>query len=196
MPPKPAVDYRAGSEYHAQRRHLHTAAVLCCQSAIDVLGQPSSLLDVGCSEGRLVEWARERGIQAIGVDMAAPVHDSRGWLYFHDLRQELFMAMDYDWVLCWEVAEHLDSEYADILCDSLVRHLKRPSGRLIFTAAVPGQRGPGHINTQPLWFWRALLEDRGLVWLQDASEQLSRAWLDVAPRAPWYGKNVQVLAWA
>jgi hypothetical protein len=194
MQPKP--DYAAGAAYHEQRRHLHAHAVRCLELAMVTFAAPRSVLDVGCGEGALVGWCRTRGIEAIGLDLAVPV-DEPGWgLLHHDLRMPLDLGIAFEWVLCWEVGEHLPADAAGTLCDTLARHVARPFGRLLFTAAVPGQRGPGHINTQPLWFWRALLEERGLHWQAEETSLLAPLWLSEAPKAPWYGNNLQCFAWA
>lgn len=190
----PKLNYEAGSLYHRQRRHLQTSTVRCVETAVSLFGRPASVLDVGCGAAApLVDWCEGKGIFATGVDLA--VLDGRDVLQ-HDLRLPLDLDRVFQWVLCWEVAEHLPPESADTLCDTLARHIARPQGRLIFTAAVPGQSGPGHINCQPQTYWRGLLETRGLRWLAGESQLLSDLWLSEVPRAPWYGRNVQVFGWA
>lgn len=178
------------------RRVLQPSTIRCLDLALENYQHPASLLDVGCGQGVTIEHARGLGIQAIGVDLAVPVQDSRGWFYHHDLRTPLDLGVSFDWVLCWEVAEHLEPEADETLCDTVARHLKRPSGRLFFTAAVPGQRGPGHINCRPTAFWRGLFEVRGLSCLTGESSILGPLWLTGAPRAPWYGRNLQIFGWA
>lgn len=192
MPP----DYSAGSPYHVRRRAaLEPAMLECLNLAMAAFGTPRSLLDVGCGEGKGIDRCLDLGIRAIGVDLGV-VEESRGWFVRHDLHDPLDLGVSFDWVLCLEVAEHLEAAAAGTLCDSIVRHVAKPHGRLFFTAAVPGQHGPGHLNCQPLQYWRTLLESRGLVWLAIESQQLSGLWTKAAPRAPWYGRNLQIFGWA
>jgi hypothetical protein len=66
----------------------------------------------------------------------------------------------------------------------------------LFTAAQPGQRGQGHINCQPKNYWLWHFQTRGLTLQHFETKQLSALWLEQAPRAPWYGRNLQVFAWA
>ncbi len=192
---RPDPVYAPGSSYHARRKRYAGAAVRCLALAVEKLGEPKSLLDVGCgAHAPIVQSCLASGIDAWGVDMGigdpAPVQ-CLSW----DLCDPLHLAMQFAWVVCWEVAEHMPEVSADTLCDSLVRHLGRPGGRLVFTAAAPGQRGPGHINCQPQAYWRERLTARGLVWLEKESGGLSRLWR-LVPEAPWYARNVQVFGWA
>lgn len=157
----------------------------CLEIALATLDRPASLLDVGCGDGHLVTRAKQAGVDSLGVDLSA-----EGAAHA-DLREPLDLGRTFDWVFCWEVAEHLPAESADTLCDSLVRHLA-PGGTLLFTAAHPGQRGDGHVNEQPQLYWRDKLAERGLIYDAVQTQQLSAAWLREAPKTPWYGTNLQV----
>lgn len=184
--------YAPGSDYHLQRRWTHPHSVRCLERAIAVLGTPGSLLDVGCAEGVHVACARAQGITAMGIDIAAPEGDPT--LVRADLRDPVDLHQRFDWVLCWEVAEHLPASAADTLCDTLVRHLQ-PTGRLIFTAAGPGQRGPGHVHCADQSFWHAQFSTRGLTHAAEVSATLRQQWLRCSPKTPWYGRNVSVYWW-
>jgi hypothetical protein len=63
----------------------------------------------------------------------------------------------YDLAVCLEVAEHLpESSAAD-----LVRALTAFAPVVLFSAAVPGQGGVGHINEQWPAYWKGLFEQHG-----------------------------------
>lgn len=156
---------------------------------MSVLGTPDSLLDVGCAEGVHVEWARAHDIEAMGIDLAAPEGDPS--LVRADLREPVMLGRRFDWVLCWEVAEHLPPESAGTLIDTLARHVQ-PTGRILFTAAGPGQRGPGHVHCVEPTFWHRLFLERGLTYAAVLSSELRRRWLKCSPRTPWYGSNAAV----
>ena len=181
-------NYTADSDYHLSRRWIEPHTVRCLDAAFTLLGQPTSLVDMGCATGALVTWATYRGVDAVGVDLAAPEHPP---FLRADLRYPLDLGRTFQWVLCWEVAEHLPEGAADILCQTLVRHMD-PSGRVLFTAARPGQRGPGHINVQPPAYWTAKFAALGLAPAPGESRQLRETWLACAPRTPWYGRNAMV----
>jgi len=178
--------YAPGSAYHVSRRWTQKHAVRCLEAACTLLGQPASLLDIGCAEGGLVLWATGRGIDAMGIDLAAPEDPA---LVRADLRAPVDLRRTFDWVLCWEVAEHLPSSAADTLVETVIRHLS-PTGRVLFTAARPGQVGPGHINLQTMDYWaEKFYALGGLVIAEQPSLAVRKAWLKAAPKTPWYGRN-------
>lgn len=181
--------YAPGSVYHERRRWTHPHSVRCLQTAVDLLGTPASLLDVGCAEGVHVEWANAHGIAAMGIDLAAPTDHSA--FVCADLRQPVSLGRQFDWVLCWEVAEHLPADAAPILIDTLVRHMQ-PTGRILFTAARPGQPGPGHIHCADPEVWHQWFREHGVSHAIELSKTLQKRWLQCSPRTPWYGMNAAV----
>lgn len=188
MPPDPM--YAAGSAYHQRREKTSPHTVRCFEAALDLLGTPDSLLDLGCGTGALVRRARERGIEAVGVDVAVNTTNDPAFVYA-DLRDTLDLGRRFDWVLCWEVGEHLPPRAAAGLVETCVRHMA-PKGRILFTAARLGQRGPGHVNCQQPEWWAKLFASYGLTVAVDPSRALRRAWLACAPTCRWYGQNAQI----
>ncbi len=173
-------------EWQAQRTKKYApAAQACLRTAIEALGKPGSLFDVGCGSGALVASAGQSGIDARGVDVTLTGADHA------DLNHPLDLGRSFDLVLCWEVAEHLAPESADTLCDTLVRHLT-PGGVLLFTAAAIGQDGYGHINCQSKEYWGDKLYARGLMPDAALTSTLGGTWKSVAGKAFWYGENLQV----
>ena len=95
----------------------------------------------------------------------------------------------FDLAICWELAEHLPPEAADTLTATLARYT-RASGRLLFTAARPGQGGYGHVNEQPIEYWESRLRGRGFE-LADA-EPLRATWQAVCGPCRWYPSNLMM----
>lgn len=124
-----------------------------------------SIVDVGGGEGH---WAAAFRDQAPGQVAAALCVDGPGVdrhvvpFLERDLTQPLDLYPDdpkrVDLVICLEVAEHLPPERAA----SFVADLCRLSNIVLFSAAVPGQPGTGHINCQPPTYWRDLFAANGL----------------------------------
>lgn len=184
---RPDPLYAPNSAYHKDRRWTHPHSLRCLETAMEILGTPDSLLDVGCAEGVHVDWALARGIRAMGIDLAAPEDDIA--ILRADLQFPIDLGHRFEWVLCWEVAEHLPAEAAETLVDTLVRHMQ-PAGRILFTAAGPGQRGPGHIHCVEAAYWQGLFLERGLTYAAGLSAELKRRWLKCSPLTPWYGSNL------
>lgn len=158
------------------------------------LGVPRRLLDLGCADGHLVKVAAALGVEAVGMDIAVePDIGERFELRKADLSeyQEIEPYRSFDMVLSWEVAEHLPEANAGGLVSSIVRNIA-PGGWLVFTAAVPGQGGHGHINEQPHSYWRERFAERGLTYLSGPTEALRSTWAAVTGPCWWYPQNLQV----
>jgi cyclopropane fatty-acyl-phospholipid synthase-like methyltransferase len=142
-------------------------------AVFSVFGIPKSMIDFGCGSGVMVNFARAIGVEAFGVDQLS----LRGDYFFqHDLTQVPdFLPDPVDLVLSIETAEHLPEEAADTFCDTLATRVSE-RGILVFTAAMPGQKGHGHLNCQHGDWWRRKFYDRGLEWDQEKTWRLALAW--------------------
>src|SRR5689334_5005035 len=107
--------YRHGSEYHRKRRHLAASTQRCVELAVAAFGRPASVLDLGCGEGLHLQWLEAQGVRTVGVDLAIPSDLKSDSFEQADLRVPIDFGVTFDWVCCWEVAEHLPKESADIL---------------------------------------------------------------------------------
>src|SRR5262245_4608981 len=184
--------YGPNSAYHKKRRHLRESTAEAFRLATAIYGAPFSLLDLGCGDGVIIDDCEEHAIPAIGVDLCVSEDHAPPGFLRHDLSEPLDLGISFEWVICWEVAEHLDPDRDHVLLDTIAKHSLKPHGRVFFTAAAPGQAGEGHINCQPQGYWRALLEMRGLQWQAHESAALAEIWTKEVPKAPWYGRNIQV----
>ncbi len=124
---------------------------------------PETLIDVGCGIGDFVKWFQENGVRAVGIEgsenvLPYLVVDKKD-VFIKDLRFSLNSDFSerFDLAICIEVAEHIEQEYSDIF----VKNLCSLSNQILFTAALPGQSGHGHINCQPQLFWEKLFCDCG-----------------------------------
>jgi hypothetical protein len=164
---------------------------VCLVEAFRILGLPRTMADIGCGAGHLVAMAQGMGVRSYGVDMFYPEQPFEGFIHA-DLAQPMSWRPPFhaDLTLCLEVAEHLPQSAAETLCDTL-RSVTGSS--LLFSAAVPGQGGSGHLNEQPHSYWTEKLEQRGFVQERAATQELRRCWLRSAPSAWWYGRNVIAL---
>lgn len=133
----------------------------CSQSDIVVpflfeLFKPNSVLDVGCGLGNWLYSFKKLGLSDVfGVDGSSidkfgkdEFLNKNEFLSF-DFSKELRLNRKFDLVLSLEVAEHLSEEFADLFIKSLTNH----SDIIVFSAALPGQGGQGHMNEQYLDYW-------------------------------------------
>jgi SAM-dependent methyltransferase len=166
-----------GPEFFVGRSEtVARSAAVVVPILVDLLA-PRSVLDIGCGQG---EWLEAFGLADMqGVDIAAP----EGYLR-HDLNYPLALGRTFALVLSLETGEHLPASAAEVYVDSLVRH----SRTVVFSAAVPGQEGKGHINCQPHEYWHQKFKARGYTMVDAIRPQLARR----ADVSPWYRENLFV----
>ena len=170
-----------GREFFAGRSPTVIRSADVVAPIIHTLFAPSSVLDVGCGKGEWMSAFSALGASVFGVDIAAPDGD----LYLcHDLTTHFDLGRTFDLAVCLEVGEHLPEDAADTLVDSLVRH----SDRVLFSAAVVGQEGVGHINCQPHEYWHDKFAARGYA-MDDPVRPLMAGDQRVSP---WYRDNIFV----
>ena len=123
-----------------------------------------TMVDVGCGEGKQVEYARNMGIHAVGVD-GCPALSIYKKLYFVRHNYVLGKADIGEFDLCWSVefVEHVHEQYVPNFMDTFAR-----CRFLICTHAIPGQRGKHHVNCQEKKYWIDVCSKSGLEY--DAEE--------------------------
>jgi SAM-dependent methyltransferase len=150
------------------------------------LTRAKSVIDIGCGVGTWLRSFREHGVTDIlGVD--GPWVDTtllqipEDEFVIRDLRSALVVGRKFDLVVCLEVAEHLPTECADQLIDSLTS-----LGRVVlFSAGVPCQGGVYHVNEQwPDW-WAQKFLARGYVAIDCLRKTV---WHNLAIEW-WYAQN-------
>lgn len=125
------------------------------------LFHPSSVVDIGCSTGQWLKAFADVGVTRYhGFDGNwVPLEKlliPKSCFTTIDLSKQMPSANGFDLATCLEVAEHLPLESSV----ALVECLTRLAPIVVFSAAIPGQPGTNHINTQWPWFWRELFRER------------------------------------
>jgi SAM-dependent methyltransferase len=81
-----------------------------------------SVLDVGCGNGYLVEYLRERGIQALGLDFSEYAGTTTQYFVQHDATQGLpFDDETFDVVISSDFFEHLPEDKIDFVKNEMLR---------------------------------------------------------------------------
>jgi SAM-dependent methyltransferase len=81
-----------------------------------------SVLDVGCGNGYLVEYLRERGIKALGLDFSEYAGTATGYFIQHDATNGLpFNDETFDVVISSDFFEHLPEDKIDFVRDEMLR---------------------------------------------------------------------------
>lgn len=149
---------------------------------------PATALDIGCGPGTYVRALRSHGIDAEGIDpdpRVAGIEDVHQWSLLDGAGAVTQL------VLCLEVAEHIEPALATKVVEAVAGAVA-VGGRLIWTAAAPGQGGSGHINCQPREHWLALLEAQGLIHCPAAEDSL-RSYATNGYHLGWFPQNLILL---
>ncbi len=133
---------------------------------LDSIGvEPRSVIDVGCGYGFFLAeagkiWPLERvlGIDGPWVDLEH-LQFEKDAFWVRDLHAPVRLENRFDLAVCLEVAEHLREAGAQQLVDLLCS----ASDIVLFSAAIPGQGGKGHLNEQYPSYWAARFAARGFV---------------------------------
>lgn len=148
--------------------------------------RPSSVVDVGCGTGEWLAAFAQMGVRdVLGIDgswiptdqLEIPLES------FHaaNLLHLSIPTRSFDLAICLEVAEHLPAEHGE----QLVENLTESSPVVLFSAAIPGQGGTGHVNEQWPAFWISRFEERGY----RCVDCLRGRFWDDPDVAWWYAQN-------
>ncbi len=135
-------------------------------------------MDVGCGVGTWLSVSAELGASNV-LGLEGPwlldqprLAIDRDKIRLGDLSQGVVIPRSFDLGISLEVAEHLPESAGRTLVQSLARHCKI----VVFSAAIPGQGGVGHINEQRPTYWQELFRQEGfealdvirpLIWYRD-----------------------------
>jgi SAM-dependent methyltransferase len=175
-----------GSWFYASQRDGSARSAERVLPLVFDLVRPSSVVDLGCGTGAWLAVARSLGAgKILGIDGDWVPPESLlippGCFQGSDLAQPLGLEQRFDLAMCLEVAEHLDANSAD----GLIENLCTLADVVLFSAAIPGQGGTGHLNEQWPPYWRKRFARYGFE-LIDCLR--SRLWADEAIE-PWYAQN-------
>ncbi len=157
--------------------------------------KPSRVVDVGGGEGWWAEAFAARGVAALSIDpavgssssLSAAISAVNGGRVEHIQGDFADVKVgSADLALCLEVGEHLPSGRATELVDWLTQL----GPVVVFSAAIPGQGGYGHVNEQWPAYWAERFYKHGLV----CSEVIRWEFWDDEMVEPWYRQNLLVFA--
>ena len=151
---------------------------------------PETILDLGCGEGTWLSVFADHGCQIHGVDhdinpdrLQIPAENFTNFDLSHGQHLPP-VRWTYDLALSLEVAEHLPPERADWL----IHTLTAASKAVLFSAAIPGQGGTGHVNEQWPRYWADKFRALGY----EVTGALRWRFWDLAPDEieNWYAQNL------
>jgi hypothetical protein len=143
---------------------------------------PSTVLDVGCAKGLLVQALREKGVDASGLDVSEHAVETA----HPDVRDHLRVASAtepiegrYSLVTCIEVLEHM----APVPTQHAIDRMTEVTDRILFSSSPSDHREPTHINTRPTDQWVASFAERGFYRRTDVDLSFLTPWAVLLERA-------------
>jgi trans-aconitate methyltransferase len=175
--------------YQSQRGGSHSSAQEIVPLILDLLSV-KSVCDVGCGEGTWLRVFRaHKVVDIVGIDGDYVAKDRLqipdASFQSMDLRKRISLERSFDLAVSLEVAEHLPESRAA----SFVEDLTRLAPIVLFSAAIPGQGGTGHVNEQWHSYWIALFS-RYDYQLCDALRP--KIWNRRDRIASWYRHNIML----
>lgn len=121
-----------------------------------------SVVDIGTGTGTWLKAAEKIGASKIKgyegyLEDTTLLEIPETCFEIHDLEKPIINVSKFDLALCLEVGEHIKNDCSKILVQSIANL----SDNIIFSAAIPGQLGVGHINEQWPDFWISLFSAKG-----------------------------------
>jgi SAM-dependent methyltransferase len=155
-----SIDY--GPSFYQRRREITLGAAKVVLGYLFARHRIASVVDFGCGTGTWLSVAkslgatRVKGLEGtwVNTDM---LDDPTIELCTRELEKEGSVPGEFDLAISLEVAEHLPRARAA----SFVAELAAASTLILFSAAIPGQTGVGHVNEQWQSYWARLFSQRG-----------------------------------
>lgn len=130
-----------------------------------------SMVDIGCGPAGMVEHARSKGLEVLGVDGDFVVSRNVTDIVIHDYQQAEFIPeKKYDLAWTVEFVEHIEEQY--------IRNFVATMDKckyVLMTHALPGQAGWHHVNCQATEYWIHVMNAFGFSVLYTHSNAIRKA---------------------
>ena len=167
------------------------AAELIVPLVLDVVDLPRSVVDLGGGVGTWSRAFKRHGVNKVtcidsGSIDRSELLVSENEFMGADLSASIPAPIDSDLAVSLEFAEHVPAQRSS----QIVEFLTSSASIVLFSAAIPGQFGPGHINEQPAGYWRKLFREYGY-----RHHDVIRPRIICRREVPfWYRQNLSIYA--
>jgi hypothetical protein len=152
---------------HEGETHLDDGAL---DYLIEKMGV-KSMVDIGCGPAGMVELARSKGLEVLGVDGDFVVERKVNDIVIHDYQKAPYVPeKTYDLAWTVEFVEHIEEQY--------IRNFVATMDKckyVLMTHAFPGQPGHHHVNCQTTEYWAHIMNAFGYSILIDETNAIRQA---------------------
>ena len=155
---------------------------------------PKYVFDIGCGTGQWLDEYRKYNVLTKGVEGSSNAFiemskETKDNVLQWDLRDKIEEEdYDVDFVQSFEVAEHIEEEYADVFIHNLI---KDDPDIVLFTAAPPDQHGFQHVNCKERYYWIKKMKDKDYIFNQDLLNEI-KDWEAPKDCPFWWHSNLMV----
>ena len=129
-----------------------------------------SMVDVGCGLGGMVQMARSKGLDSIGIDGDFVVDREFNDIIIHDYTTGPYILdKNYDLAYTCEFVEHVDEQYMRNFISTWDN-----CKYVLMTHALPNQPGHNHVNCQPIEYWVHTLNAFGYTFDVDTTNEIRK----------------------
>lgn len=137
--------------------------------------KPESVVDLGCGVGAFLKSFKDLGVRRVlGIDnhdvfqSSVPKYLEKNEFMNTSLEVPIELPEKFDLAICLEVAEHLNPDCSEILADNLIKL----SDVILFSAAIPFQKGENHLNEQWPDYWQNIFRERDFLFYDILRKEL------------------------
>ncbi len=175
------------AEWYRNRKNKSLESAVKVVPVIVDLVSPDSVVDLGCGTGDWLSVFRKSGAEDIlGIDGGwidrQNLEISQDRFLAYDLNDNLELDRKFDLAISIEAAEH----FPEVNADDFVQNLVSLASVVVFSAAVPGQGGTGHVNEQWPSYWAKKFLKHNYLWVDCIRPKI---W-DDNQVAHWYKQNM------
>src|ERR1700749_2402179 len=171
-----------------QANTYHQSSPKLAQFMASHFDKSEHVIDIGCGNAFYIAALQNKGFNCTGVEGFRLNNFLHPNVLIHDLTKPLRL-VEKGSVICLEVIEHIDKRYENVVLDSITKHC---TGGLIFSWALTGQAGIGHVNCVDRSYAIRQIESRGFRYLQDSTEEARTKWVN--SNTPWFRDTLLIFS--
>ena len=178
--------------YYQELNRTEAIQAMKLAETIVELFNPKTVTDLGCATGLYMACLMSLGVKCRGIELSPNALDDTvrivdpSCITIADLRESVLFPDYSDVVLCLEVLEHIQEEYADQAVRNIIN-----AGNILIVSPSPHGGGEHHHNPKPKDYWMEKFKKHNYIESEDKTKRIFDA-LSTVDHATWID-NIYVL---